>query len=188
MTPALPFRHPATLIGTVLGLGLLGKGQGTIASLAALIPGMAMLLLGHEIAGPLGGAIVLLAASAKATASGTWASHIYLNAKKRIGQGEDTDPSEIVIDEVAGQWLLLAFVPPTVLGMVTAFILFRLFDITKPGPVGWADRHIKGAWGVMFDDIVAAIMGIVTLALLQFIWLAWHGHQLFTGGIIGYVG
>jgi phosphatidylglycerophosphatase A len=183
MQPALPFRHPATLVGTVCGLGLLGKGQGTIASLAALIPGMAMLLLAHEFAGPLGGAIVLLLASIKATISGIWACKLYLPAKP-----DDSDPSEIVIDEVAGQWLLLAFVPPTVTGMIAAFILFRLFDILKPGPVGWADRHLKGALGVMMDDIVAALMGVVTLIMLQLAWVATTGEPFFGGGMIAYVG
>ena len=75
-------------------------------------------------------------------------------------------PSHIVIDEVVGQWIALmplsaglwfAGAPPQLFpwpGWVVGFLLFRLFDIWKPGPVGWADRR-KGPTGVMLDDVVA---------------------------------
>ena len=85
----------------------------------------------------------------------------------------------MVIDEVAGQWVALfpvafgavhAGVSYGALwpGWVAAFVLFRLFDIWKPGPVGWADRQ-QGASGVMMDDIIAGLMaalGVVVLAAL----------------------
>ena len=88
----------------------------------------------------------------------------------------DHDPSEIVIDEVAGQWIALlpiafgaanAGVGVTALwpGWVAAFVLFRLFDIWKPGPVGWADRR-HGPLGVMLDDVIAGVLAaIVTIVL-----------------------
>ena len=68
-----------------------------------------------------------------------------------------SDPKEVVIDEVAGQLLALAFVAPTFTGYVVGFLLFRAFDIIKPGPIGWADRELKGAMGVMFDDVLAGL-------------------------------
>ena len=52
------------------------------------------------------------------------------------------------------------------------FIAFRFFDIVKPWPVGWIDRRIKGAWGIMLDDLAAAIMGVLTLGLLGHVGLA----------------
>ena len=80
------------------------------------------------------------------------------------------DPKEVVIDEVSGMWLVLAFVPMTLTGYAIAFILFRFFDILKPWPISWADKHIKGGFGVMFDDTLAAVAGIgVYLAAIK--WL-----------------
>ncbi|KNG93042.1 phosphatidylglycerophosphatase A family protein [Pseudaestuariivita atlantica] len=93
--------------------------------------------------------------------------------------GADVDRSEIVIDEVAGQWIALlpvvyganaAGAPLLALwpGWVAAFVLFRLFDIVKIGPVGWADRR-KDAVGVMLDDVIAglfAAIGVLALAAL----------------------
>ena len=88
------------------------------------------------------------------------------------------DPQEIVIDELIGQWLtysvwlgwlyaiagnadtarhLLADVSTSPLYLGLGFVLFRFFDILKPWPISWCDRHIKGGFGVMFDDIAAAI-------------------------------
>ncbi|EDM70914.1 phosphatidylglycerophosphatase, putative [Roseobacter sp. AzwK-3b] len=85
-----------------------------------------------------------------------------------------------MVDEVAGQWL--AFWPVSIgaahvgadltalwPGWIAAFVLFRLFDIWKPGPVGWADRR-GDALGVMLDDIIAGVLaavGVVALAALS---------------------
>jgi phosphatidylglycerophosphatase A len=67
----------------------------------------------------------------------------------------DGDPGWVVIDEFAGMWItMLGLARPTVVGLIAAFLLFRLLDIAKPGPVGWADRQ-KGAAGIMADDIIA---------------------------------
>lgn len=74
------------------------------------------------------------------------------------------DPGWVVVDEAAGQSLALAAATGWI-GVVLAFALFRLFDITKPGPVGWADRQ-KGPFGVMADDVIAGAMAAVILLLL----------------------
>jgi phosphatidylglycerophosphatase A len=70
---------------------------------------------------------------------------------------EHPDPDDFVLDEVVGQWLALAAAPLTVLGVLLAFMLFRLLDITKPWPASWIDRRMHGALGVMTDDLVAGI-------------------------------
>ncbi len=76
------------------------------------------------------------------------------------------DPGWVVVDEGAGQLLALAALPgPSWLGVALAFALFRLFDILKPGPVGWADRR-PGAFGVMLDDVVAGLLAAGCLGLL----------------------
>jgi phosphatidylglycerophosphatase A len=150
------------LIATFLYVGLLKPAPGTWGSLAALPVAWAL----HAIGGP----VLLIAATLAVFAVGWWATAVEIAGK------EDQDPSEIVIDEVAGQWVALwpvsiggamAGVPFTALwpGVVAAFLAFRLFDIWKPGPVGLADRQ-KGPTGVMLDDVVAGWLAAMVVALL----------------------
>ena len=75
----------------------------------------------------------------------------------------EKDPSRIVIDEVAGQWLGLLMLPDDRLYIAGAFILFRLLDIIKPWPIRQLEQLPKG-WGVMLDDMLA---GLLTLGLIQ---------------------
>ena len=79
-----------------------------------------------------------------------------------------TDPGWVVIDEVAGQWLaLLGLGAATLPGLAAAFVLFRLLDIWKPGPVGWADRQ-EGAFGIMVDDVVAGVLAAALLLVARY--------------------
>jgi len=149
----------AELIGTVGGIGHLRPAPGTWGSLAALPMAWAL----HVIGGPL----LLAAAIVIGFISGLWAtSHL------TKGQ-DDHDPSYIVIDEVVGQWIALvplsigaahAGASMTALwpGWIAAFVLFRLFDITKPGPIGWADRR-PGPVGVMLDDVIAGMFAAIVV-------------------------
>lgn len=73
------------------------------------------------------------------------------------------DHGGIVWDEIAAFLLVLPFAPPSVLGYCAAFALFRLFDIWKPFPIGWADARVKGGLGVMLDDLLAACYSILIL-------------------------
>lgn len=80
------------------------------------------------------------------------------------------DPSWVVIDEVAGQWIaMLALGSATWVGVILAFALFRLFDVSKVGPVGWADRQ-HGAIGIMVDDLIAGAMAAAVLLALRYAW------------------
>jgi phosphatidylglycerophosphatase A len=93
-------------------------------------------------------------------------------------QASSHDPGEIIVDELAGQWLtysvwhlwlaviagsneaainLLHEVAGSPLYLVIGFFSFRFFDILKPWPVSWADRKVHGGWGVMLDDLLASI-------------------------------
>ncbi len=75
----------------------------------------------------------------------------------------ESDPSWVVIDEVAGQWIaLLGLAQASLPGLAAAFVIFRVLDVVKPGPIGWADRQ-SGATGIMADDIIAGALtaGIV---------------------------
>ena len=75
----------------------------------------------------------------------------------------EKDPSRVVIDEVAGQWLGLLMLPDGALYIAGAFILFRFLDILKPWPIRQLEQFPKG-WGVMLDDMLA---GLLTLGLIQ---------------------
>ena len=88
----------------------------------------------------------------------------------------EKDPQEIVIDEVVGQMLPLLAMPiyetlyplPKIYYCVGAFLAFRLFDIWKPYPVSYVDNNVKGALGIMLDDIFASIYSIIVLTIIFF--------------------
>ena len=103
----------------------------------------------HHAAGAVGAAVAFVV--------GVWASNVCIDL-----YGVE-DPKQVVIDEIAGQWLVLAVVPPGWMEYALGFVLFRAFDILKPWPVSWADRTIKGGLGVMIDDILAAVYAIIVL-------------------------
>jgi phosphatidylglycerophosphatase A len=88
-----------------------------------------------------------------------WASGI---AEKALGK----DAKPIVIDEVAGQWLALAFFPRPLLVVVTGFVLFRLFDVLKPFPV-YQSQRLSGGWGVVVDDLLAGFYAAIMLYLVR---------------------
>ncbi len=140
------------------GAGLSPKAPGTMGSLAALP--FAWVITLHF------GALGLLLASAAVFLIGIWASGAVI---KRDG---DPDPGEVVIDEVAGQWLALipAGLDPVLFAV--GFFAFRLFDIWKPWPIGWADRSIKGGPGVMADDLLA---GACAAAIVWLVGTHWPG-------------
>ena len=146
------------IIATWFYSGLAPKAPGTWGSLAALPFAFAMYLAGFSM-------LALLVAVALIFAIGWWATEMETKGK------DNHDPGEIVIDEVAGQWLallplFLSHVSPTpaqmIFWMLIGFGLFRLFDIFKPFPVKWADQ-MDTSFGVMFDDILAGLMAAFVL-------------------------
>jgi phosphatidylglycerophosphatase A len=80
------------------------------------------------------------------------------------------DHGGIVWDEMLGYWLSAAFVPLQWQWLLAAFLLFRFFDIFKPWPIRQLDRKVSGGFGIMIDDVVAALFTIVILAGFQFFW------------------
>jgi phosphatidylglycerophosphatase A len=158
-TPPMNLRDPAVLLATGFGVGLLPAAPGTWGSLAALP--FAWIL--QVWVGPWG----LATAIVFVFVAGLW------SVGRIVGGPSGNDPGPVVIDEVAGQWLTLLVVPPHPMLYLAGFLLFRLADILKPWPVGWADRTVKGALGVMIDDILAALYAGAALALLAW----WIGTQ-----------
>jgi phosphatidylglycerophosphatase A len=76
------------------------------------------------------------------------------------------DPSPVVWDEIIAFWLVLLLVTPaTLTGQFWAFVVFRFFDMVKPQPIRYFDRHLKGGFGIMFDDIAAAFFTLLIIAL-----------------------
>ncbi len=94
---------------------------------------------------------------------GAWSTDVY---EKRTGR---SDPSESVIDEVAGQWLACAVAPLSLAGFAIAFVLFRFFDISKLWPVSLGEK-LPGGWGVMTDDMIAGWLAAAIIAGLR-----WQG-------------
>ena len=92
---------------------------------------------------------------------------------KRVLKFTEHDPSFIVIDELLGQTVTFLFigrlVSPVFLNFVFGFILFRIFDITKPWIIGIIDKKIKNAVGVLLDDFVAGIFAAISLVILNII-------------------
>ena len=147
----LPLSHPAALIATGGGIGLLPAAPGTWASLAALPCGW-LIDIGFGIPG-------VLIVVAVAFAAGCWAAGRIAAASGVL------DPGFVVIDEIAAQLLVLAATPRDWRFYLAAFLLFRLFDIWKPFPVDWLDRHVKGGLGIMLDDIAAALYALAVIAI-----------------------
>ncbi len=143
---------PWRFIAAGFGTGFAPVAAGTVASVVALLTGAAMMRLSPWL---------LLLAALMATIGG------FLAISRGGIQG---DPGWVVIDEFAGQWItLLALHRPTPIGLLLAFVLFRLLDITKLGPVGWADRQ-HGPFGIMADDVIAGAVAALLLAITDFVW------------------
>lgn len=75
------------------------------------------------------------------------------------------DHGGIVWDEMVGIWLVLVFIPFDWRWWLAAFVLFRIFDIAKPWPIGWLDRCLAGGFGIMVDDVIAALYALAVLGL-----------------------
>lgn len=142
------FRHPAHFVALGFGAGLMPKAPGTWGTLAAFPLFLLVRPCGDGVVLGLGVALFLI---------GIWASRITGEA---LGVA---DHGGIVIDEIAAFLIVLAFTPYHVLWWFAAFGLFRVFDIAKPWPIRLADQHVKGGFGVMFDDLLAAAYSIAGL-------------------------
>jgi phosphatidylglycerophosphatase A len=143
--------------GSFFGIGLVGKGGGTVASavtaaiwlLAARTPGLEIFPY----------ASLTLIAAIVATVMGILASGIMA---RELGK---KDPAEVVVDEVAGQLIALIAIPIHWKSALVALILFRVFDIVKPPPVRNLEALPRG-WGIMMDDVAAGFYALVVMQVL----------------------
>lgn len=146
----------AGVLSTWFCSGLAPKAPGTFGSLAALPFAVPIVLFTGNIGILLAGLLVGIV--------GVPIVNRYL---KEFGRADD--PSEVVLDEVAGMWIALAAVPYTWWGWLLAFVLFRVFDILKPWPVSWADNELPDGLGVMMDDVIAGVMAAMVAVLVQWV-------------------
>lgn len=152
--PASVWRNPWHFIAFGFGSGTLPKAPGTWGSLAAMpflyvlqwLPDWGYLLL-------LGVAFLF----------GCWL------CGKVASDLQVHDHSGIVWDEMLGIWMVFWLVPLHGYWLLAGFLLFRLFDVFKPWPISWVDRHVHGGLGIMLDDVLAGLFA--WLALQGLLWL-----------------
>jgi len=148
----------STFVASVFGIGYFPVASGTVMSIIA-VPFAVMIAR-------TGGGLAVIAASLVAFLIGIWACGDHVRA---TGRG---DPSECVIDELAGQWLACAGIslgigPGSAPEFALAFLLFRLFDVLKPWPISAAEK-LPGGLGVMADDMVAGLAAAIIGGLAQY--------------------
>ncbi len=149
------FGDPLCLLAFGFGLGLVPVAPGTFGSLLG-IP----IYLG--LAGFTTPTYALAVGSLFAVGIPLCAA-----CEKRLGV---QDHSGIVWDEIVGVLITLWGVPPTWQNIAAAFLLFRLFDASKPWPIRWLDRHVHGGLGIMLDDAAAGLFGWAALQVLLPLW------------------
>ncbi len=144
------------MLGFGFGSGLAPKAPGTFGTLLGLVLFIPVILWSQTAA------IIVLVTSL------LFGNYICGKSAEIIGVH---DHGGIVWDEFAGIWLVMLFLPEqTILFWVYAFVAFRIFDIWKPYPISLADRKLNGGFGIMFDDVLAAIYAII---------LIWVTHSFF---------
>lgn len=165
----------ARMVVTFGGVGTIWYAPGTLGSIAGILFFVVAVSLGANFGGAEGGVALVIALTGILFVAGIRCSNVYMAATK------DHDPGEIVVDEVVGMVLTilltlsgLNYVERFLLGeakdvygghmlelMVVMFLSFRVMDVVKPWPISWFDAKVKGGFGVMLDDVLAAIAAAV---------------------------
>lgn len=153
ITPSVRLlRHPVHLLALGFGTGLSPRAPGTAGTLVGV-----MLYLGLQhlpLVYYIGITLILFAA-------GVW---ICNEAARRLGVH---DHPAIVWDEVVGYLVAMIAAPAGWAWILLGFVLFRLFDIWKPWPIGWLDRRVRGGLGIMLDDVLAGVFALVVIQILH---------------------
>ena len=147
------FAHPAHFLALGFGTGLAPVAPGTVGTLLGFPI--------YSLLAPRLAPLELLAAIAGMFALGTWACEA---TGRAMGI---PDHSAMNWDEVVAFLLILVITPPGWAWQAFAFFAFRFFDVVKPAPIRYFDRTIKGGFGVMFDDIVAAFYTLLAMAIVK---------------------
>lgn len=151
-------RRLSLLVATVGGLGYSPIAPGTVGSAAGLIVYLPIRWLGLPVVEALAIVVVFFVGALAATTAERHFGHI--------------DPGPVVADEVLGMLVTLAFLPVSITGALVGFVLFRIFDVIKPPPSRQLEA-LHGGWGVMSDDLMAAIYAHLVLRGLAWVWPGW---------------
>lgn len=141
------FSDPVMLVASGLGIGWVSPAPGTLASLAA---GVLYWLLVSPAS-----YMVQIATTVVVCLLALLVLELFVRKYGYI------DARQVVIDEIAGITIALLFLPQVYWVYVLAFVLFRVFDIWKPFPIGWIDKSVKSGLGILLDDLVAGGMACV---------------------------
>ena len=153
--PASVWRNPIHFLAFGLGSGASPWAPGTVGTLAAIIPWFwfAQLSLPYYL-------LMLLVT----TLIGIW---LCGRTSEDLGVH---DHGGIVWDEFVGFWITMLAAPVGLVWLVLGFVLFRLFDILKPWPIRWLDKHVHGGLGIMLDDILAGVFAFISLQAIAWYW------------------
>ncbi len=144
-------KNPVHLLAFGFGSGLSPKAPGTVGTLFALLP--YWLISDWPVASYLLFVAITLVLG------------IYLCGKTAQDIGVH-DHGGIVWDEFVGFWIAMVMAPTGLLWVILGFVLFRLFDIVKPWPIGWLDKKVHGGLGIMLDDVVAGLFAFCVIQIL----------------------
>lgn len=157
LTPRQVMSDPVLFLAFGFGSGLAKKAPGTFGTLAAVPVYWLFAQTGAAVYSVLTLAVII---------SGVW---ICDQAAAKLGEH---DFGGIVWDEIAGFLITMALVPFSWQALIAGFMLFRLFDITKPWPIRWADRRVQGGFGIMLDDVLAGVIaGLLLWVLFDLSWI-----------------
>ena len=145
----------AWLIGTGAGVGLSPIAPGTVGTAAALLIYYILPLPSDSY--------IFLSMILIGLVVGIWATG-------DLSTDHNPDPGTVVWDEYVGLWITCFLLPKTWVFLILAFLIFRIFDILKPWPIRRVESFPKG-WGIMLDDVLAAIYANLTINISQFLFL-----------------
>ena len=148
----------AKLLSTCFGIGYFPVAPGTVTSMVAVLCYFFIPVLHNPL--------LLLFLVLLCSGAGIWAGGVM---EEYYGE----DPSVVTIDELAGQWLALVFLPEGIVPMALSLLFFRFFDIAKPGPVD-ALQRLPGGWGIMLDDLLAGFFANISVWVLLLLLSLFH--------------
>ncbi len=148
----------AKIFSTCFGIGYFPIAPGTLTSIVAVICYF-FIPVQHQ-------PLLLLALVLLCSGAGVWAGTLM---EEYYGE----DPTSVTIDEFAGQWLALVFLPEGLVPIALSLLFFRFFDIAKPGLVDRAQR-LPGGWGIMADDLLAGLFANLSVRGLLLILSFFH--------------
>ncbi|MGD9499045.1 MAG: phosphatidylglycerophosphatase A [Halothiobacillus sp.] len=153
------WRDPVLWLAFGFGSGLAPKAPGTFGTLPGVALAWLIGMLAASLAVPAGyltAAVVLLLAPIGVFLCG--------RASEKLGVH---DHGGIVFDEIVGVLIPFILIPVTPLNLLWGFLAFRVFDVIKPWPISWLDRHVSGGLGIMVDDLLAGIFALAALLILS---------------------